>query len=55
VKIWERESRGVLGKEANLSKGRNCQSWIFDYIAWLVGKGLTDKAALESLENADKV
>ncbi|KAF2468132.1 uncharacterized protein BDR25DRAFT_57925 [Lindgomyces ingoldianus] len=35
--------------------GRNCQSWLHDYITWLVDRNLANKSALEALANAPKL
>lgn len=45
---------GAAGN-ADFRKGRNCQSWVQDYVAWLVERKLVDKVALEALENAPRI
>ncbi|KAF2874863.1 hypothetical protein BDV95DRAFT_301020 [Massariosphaeria phaeospora] len=56
----EREAKrvdapGVSKRPLDPFGGRNCQSWVLEYVGWLAERKLVDGSALEALEKADRI
>ncbi|KAF2787172.1 hypothetical protein K505DRAFT_329848 [Melanomma pulvis-pyrius CBS 109.77] len=49
------QTPGVSKKPLDPFGGRNCQSWVIDYVTWLVERKVLVNTALEVLETAAKV